>query len=340
MQRNKLDMTFDQIITSINKKEYKPIYFLMGDEAWFIDQITNLIEASVLSEEEKGFNQTIIYGKDTTTSDIIMSARRYPMMSPYQVIIVKEAQNLTDIDALEVYAENPLNSTVLIFNYKYKTLDKRKKVYKLIDKCGVVFESKKLYDNQLAPWISNYLKGKGKSIDPKANAIICESLGSELSKITQELEKLLIAVGPQVNHILPEHVERNIGVSKDFNNFELQKAIITKDHTKANKIIYAFGRNPRANPIQFTITVLFGFFSKLLLYYFLEDKSQPNVAKVLKVNPYFVQDYALGARNYSGKKVMDVIHLLREYDMKSKGFGSATTESDQLLKELIFKIMY
>lgn len=312
----------------------------MGEEGWFIDEISNLIGSSVLKEEEKGFNQTILYGKDTSTTDVIMAARRYPMMAQHQVILVKEAQNLADIDKLDVYAENPLNSTVLVICYKYKNLDKRKKAYKLIDKIGVVFGSKKLYDNQLPSWINNYLKGKGKTIDPKASVLISDSLGSELSKIAHELDKLIIALGSDVKHILPEHVEQNIGVSKDYNNFELQKAVLTKDISKANKIIYAFGKNTRSNPIQLTISTLFSFFSKLLLFHYLPDKSQANVAKVLKVNPYFVQDYSLGARNYSGKKVVDAIHLLREYDMKSKGYNSATTESDELLKELIFKIMH
>lgn len=333
-------MTFEQIIISIQNKEYKPVYFLMGEESWFIDQITDLITHSVLSESEQGFNQSIMYGKDTTTTDVIMACRRYPMMAPYQVIVVKEAQNLADIEKLEVYAENPLNTTILVVNYKYKTLDKRKKAYKQIDKNGVVFHSKKLYDNQLPSWVNAYLKKKGKTIDPKASVIVSESLGSELSKIAHELDKLIIAVGAEVKHILPEQIEKNIGVSKDFNNFELQKAILNKDITKANQIIYAFGRNPKANPIQLTISTLFGFFTKLLMFHYLDDKSSGNVAKVLKVNPYFVQDYSTGARNYSGRKVVDAIHQLREYDMKSKGYGSPTTESDQLLKELIFKIMH
>ncbi|MBN2164870.1 MAG: DNA polymerase III subunit delta [Marinilabiliaceae bacterium] len=333
-------MTFEQIITSIKNKDYKPIYFLMGEEAWYIDEISNLIARSVLTEEEKGFNQTIMYGKDTTTTDVIMAARRYPMMSQYQVVIVKEAQNLSDIDKLELYADKPLKSTILVLCYKYKTLDKRKKAYKMLEQNGIMFHAKKLYDNQVPSWINSYLKGKGMTIDPKASVLISDFLGSELSKISHELDKLSIALGSGVKHILPEHVENNIGISKDYNNFELQKAVMTKDHNKANSIIFAFGKNSKANPIQVTISTLFGFFIKLLMFHYLPDKSQANVAKVLKINPYFVQDYTLGVRNYNARKVVDAISLLREYDMKSKGFNSPTTDVEQLLKELIFKLMH
>lgn len=326
-------------MSSLQKREFKPIYFLMGEESWFIDQITDYIAQHVLSDAEKGFNQTVLYGKDTNAANIIMAARRYPMMSPYQVIIVKEAQNVADIDKLEIYAQNPLNSTVLVVNYRYKTIDKRKKLAKLVDEKGVLFESKKLYDNNLPSWITNYVKGKGKSIDPKAAVVMAESVGSDLSKLVHEIEKLIVAVGPQVTNLLPDHVEKNIGISKDFNNFELQKAIATKNVYKVNQIIFAFGKNPKDNPIQVTTVTLFNFFVKLLMYHYLPDKSKNSVASALKINPFFVDDYVTAARNFSGNKTVKAISLLREYDMKSKGFESANTDSAELLKELVFKIM-
>lgn len=332
-------MKFEEIIQSIQKREYKPIYFLMGEESWFIDQITELILNTVLSESERDFNQTILYGKDTNITQIIMAALRYPMMAPYQVIVVREAQNVEDIDLLESYAEKPMKSTILVFNYRYKTLDKRKKLSRLIEQNGVLFESKRLYDNQLPTWITTYLKGRQQTIDPKASVIVADSVGADLSKTVHELEKMLVALGPSVTHIMPEHVERNIGISKDFNNFELQKAIASKNHFKANQIILTFAKNPKNYPIQATIATLFGFFVKLLMFHYTEDKSQSNVASVLKINPFFVQDYVAAARNYPGRKVVHVIHLLREYDLKSKGFGSAGTEDGDLLKELVFKIM-
>ncbi|MCU4175728.1 DNA polymerase III subunit delta [Carboxylicivirga sp. N1Y90] len=333
-------MTFEQIIQDLKQKKYKPIYFLMGDEGYYIDEITNYISNNVLSEEEKGFNQTTLYGKDIEAEDVIMAARRYPMMAQHQVIIVKEAQNIARIEDLLVYSENPLNSTVLVINYRYKTLDKRKKLYKSIAKNGILFESKKLRDYEVPKWVNSYLQSKGKTIDAKASALLAEFLGTDLSKITHELDKLELAIGASVKQITSAHIEKNIGVSKDYNNFELQKAVLAKDVSKANKIILAFGRNPKAYPIQVTTVTLFSCFQKLLSYYYLPDKSKHSVASALKINPFFVQDYTTGARHYPAKKVIQVISLLREYDMKSKGFNSSTTEPGELLKELVFKIMH
>jgi DNA polymerase III subunit delta len=332
-------LTFEQIMGSLQKRDFKPIYFLMGEESWFIDQITDYIAQNVLSDAEKSFNQTVMYGKDTNAANIIMAAKRYPMMSPYQVIIVKEAQNVADIDKLEFYAQNPLNTTILVVNYRYKTLDKRKKLSKLIEEKGVLFEGKKLYDNNLPSWITNYVKSKGKSIDPKAAVVLAESVGSDLSKLSHEISKLIVAVGPQVTTLLPDHVEKNIGISKEFNNFELQKAIATKNIYKVNQIIFAFGKNPKENPIQVTTVTLFNFFVKLLMYHYTPDKSKNNIAAVLKVNPFFVDDYVTAGRNYNGTKTVNAISLLREYDMKSKGFNSANTDNAELLKELVFKLM-
>jgi DNA polymerase-3 subunit delta len=333
-------MTFDQIIQHLKKKEYAPVYFLMGDEPYHIDAITDYIADNVLKEEEKAFNQTIIYGKDTDTSSIVIAARRYPMMAPYQVVIVKEAQTLKDIEKLAVYTDNPLSSTILVINYKYKTIDKRKKLYKSLSKNGVIFESKKLYDNQVGTWLTDYLRTKGMSIDVAAERILIEYLGNDLSKIAHEIDKLQIALGNNAKTITSADIEKNIGISKEFNNFELNKAVLQKNTVKANRIIRSFAKNPRNNPIQVTIATLFGYFQKLIIYHYLKDKSKQAVASALKIHPFFVSDYTTGAQKYSARKVVQVISLLREYDMRSKGYNTNVTDSGELLKELIFKIMH
>ncbi len=334
-------MTFDQILQQLKTKTYSPVYFLMGEEPYYIDEITNYIAKNVLTEEEKAFNQTILYGKDTDITSIILAARRYPMMAQHQVIIVKEAQNFKEIEELVVYAENPLSSTILVINYKYKSLDKRKKLYKTITKNGgILFESKKLYDNQVGTWLNSFLKTKGLTIDITANRVLIEYLGNDLSKIAHEIEKLRIALGSDAKTITLEDIEKNIGISKDFNNFELNKAIFQRNVFKANQIIQSFGKNQKNNPIQVTTATIFGYFQKLMAYHYLPDKSKNAVASALKINPFFVTDYSTGARNYSARKVIQVISLLREYDMKSKGFKSNVTDNGELLKELVFKIIH
>jgi DNA polymerase-3 subunit delta len=282
------------------------------------------------------FSQNIL--GDVT--DIIQAARRYPMMAEHQVIIVKEAQNIQDIDKLSIYAENPLSSTILVINYKYKTIDKRRKLYKTLSKNGVLFDSKKLYDNQVGPWLASYVKSKGVSIDLTATQILVEYLGNDLSKITHEVDKLLIATGPDKKTITVDDIERNIGISKEYNNFELNKAVLQRNVVKANRIIRSFAKNQKDHPIQVTIATLFGYFQKLMAYYYLPDKSKMAVASALKINPFFVTDYTTGARNYSARKVVQVISLLREYDMKSKGYNTNVSDGGELLKELIFKIIH
>ena len=333
-------MTFDQIIKDLKAKKYSPVYFLMGDEPYYIDAITDYIAGKVLTEEEKAFNQTIVYGKDTDITDVILAARRYPMMAQHQVVIVKEAQNIKNIEPLSLYAENPLNSTILVINYKYKTIDKRKKLYKALNKNGVIFESKKLYDNQVGTWLTAHLKSKGLNIDVTANQILVEYLGNDLSKIAHEIDKLQIALGKDKKTITPEDIEKNIGISKEYNNFELNKAILQKNVVKANRIIQSFAKNQKDNPIQVTIATLFGYFQKLMAYYYLPDKSKMAVASALKINPFFVTDYTTGARNYPARKVVQIISLLREYDMRSKGYNSNVSDNGELLKELIFKIIH
>lgn len=328
-----------QIVKAIQKGDIKPIYFLMGEEPYYIDKISEYLEDNLLSEEEKGFNQMVLYGRDTTIEDIVSNAKRYPMMAPRQVIIVKEAQDLSrTIDKLEKYAENPQETTTLVFCYKYKKLDKRKKVYKLISKGGVLFEGKKLYENQVADWIQKTLKSRNYQISPKASQMLVEFLGTGLGKIDNELQKLQL-ISPPGSLITPELIEENIGISKDFNNFELRKALGERDVVKAHRIINYFAQNPKDNPMVVTVSLLYSYFSQILQYHGVGDKSKANVAKLLKVNPYFVQDYVVAARNYPMKKASQAIGFLREADVKGKGVGAANIPQGDLLKELLVKIM-
>ncbi|WP_299835769.1 DNA polymerase III subunit delta [uncultured Tenacibaculum sp.] len=327
------------IVDDIKQGNLKPIYFLMGEEPYYIDKISSFIENTVLDESEKGFNQVVMYGRDVSVDEIVSSAKRFPMMAEHQVIIVKEAQDLSrTIDKLEAYAANPQPSTILVINYKYKKLDKRKKVYKAVAKNGVIYESKRLYENQVGDWIAKVLKGNKFSIEPKAAQMLVEFLGTDLSKISNELDKLtsVLNEGTIIN---PTHVEENIGISKDFNNFELRKAVGNKDVVKANRIINYFSQNPKNNPLVMTISLLNSFFTQLLSYHGLKDKSKASVARTLGVNPYFVDDYVNAARNYPMRKVSQIIGLLRDADVKSKGVGANQAHSD-ILKELIFKVLH
>ena len=332
-------MTFEEIISNLKKKIYHPIYFLMGEETYFIDKISDYISDNVLTDAEKGFNQTILYGKDTEPHNIIANARRFPMMSNYQVIIIREAQNIKKIEDLESYVKNPLNSTILVINYKYKTLDKRKTFPKLLDQKGILFEAKKIYDNQLPAWIISYLKNQQYTIAPQAAAMLSEYLGADLSKVANELDKLIISM-PASTQITPDHIEKNIGISKEFNVYELQNALGERDLLKANRIVNYFGANPSSNPIPVVITSLFSYFSKILNYHFLEDKSQNNVASVLQVHPFFVKTYVAAAKNYNIKKLVEIISILREFDMKSKGWGNVSTSPADLQREMIYRILH
>lgn len=327
-----------KIINDLKAGTIKPIYFLMGEEPYYIDKLTEYIENNILSEDEKGFNQTVIYGRDATIEDIVSNAKRYPMMAERQVVVVREAQELSrTIDKLESYAENPQPTTVLVVAYKYKTLDKRKKLVKLIAKNGVLFESKKLYENQVGTWIQRLLQGRGYSIEPKANAMLVEFLGNDLSRISNELDKLQIIL-PKGHTITPKDIEYNIGFSKDFNVFELQNAIGSKDQLKAYKIAQYFADNPKDNPLVVTVSLVFGFFVKLLKYHGLKDKDPRSAAPVLGVNPFFMKDYEVAIKNYPMKKVSGIVASLREIDVKSKGVGANSLSNHDLLKEMLVKI--
>lgn len=327
-----------KIVNDIKQGNIKPLYFFMGEEPYYIDRLTEYIENNVLSEEEKGFNQMVLYGKDVSIEDVVSNAKRYPMMADRQVVIVKEAQELSrNIEKLESYADNPQPSTVLVFAYKYKTLDKRKKITKLLEKNGLVFESKKLYENQVADWIKRVLSGKNYTIEPKAAAMLVEFLGNDLSKINNELEKLMIIL-PAGNTITPKLIEDNIGISKDYNVFELRKAIGERDELKAYRIADYFSQNPKDNPLVMTTGLVFGFFSQLLQYHGLKDKNPSNVAKLLRINLYFVKDYDIALRNYPMRKVSSIVATLRDIDVKSKGVGANSIPQSDLLKEMLVKI--
>lgn len=327
-----------KIINDIKSGNIKPIYFFMGEEPYYIDKLSEYIENNILSEEEKGFNQTVLYGRDVTIDDIVGTAKRYPMMSERQVVIVKEAQDLSrTIDKIESYAENPMPSTVLVFCYKYKTLDKRKKSTKILAKNGVVYESKKLYENQVGDWIKRVLSGKKYAIDPKASAMLVEFLGTDLSKINNELEKLQIIL-PAGSTITPAHIEENIGFSKDFNVFELRKAIGERNQLKAYKIAENFAQNPKDNPMVVTTSLVFGFFIQLLKYHGLKDRNPKTVAAALGVNPFFLKEYDVALKNYPMKKASQIVSSLRTIDVKSKGVGANALSQSDLLREMLYKI--
>jgi DNA polymerase-3 subunit delta len=340
-------MSANDILKDLKNRKYKPLYLLHGDEPYFIDQVSDFVEDELLSEAERGFNQTVLYGKDTDVMTVLNAAKRYPMMAEYQVVLVKEAQDMKwgrddddkkTINPLLSYLENPLTSTILVFCYKYGKFDKRKKTYKAIEKHGVVFESATLYDNKIPSWIESLVAAKGYKIDQQATAMMAEYLGNDLSKIANELEKLMLNVSAGQT-ITMQHVQDNIGISKEYNVFELQSALSRKDPFKVNQIINYFEANPKANPIVLVLGNLNNFFSKVLLYHYAKDKSPQSLARELGVNPYFIKDYELAARGYNYSKSMQVISLLREYDLKSKGVGS-NAGPGELMKELMFKILH
>ncbi|MDD2380547.1 MAG: DNA polymerase III subunit delta [Mariniphaga sp.] len=333
-------MDFEIILQNLKKKVYHPIYLLQGEEPFFIDEVSNFIEKNVLTETEKSFNQTIFYGKDTDPQTIAEAALRYPMMTDRQVIIVKEAQSIKNIENLAFYAAKPMPSTLLVLNYKYKNLDSRTKLYKSIKEKGVILTTKKMYENQVPAWIDKYLKQHGYSIKPQASQILTDSLGANLSKIANELNKLMIAVKAN-QQITPEHIEKNIGFSKEFNLFELQDALGTKNIYKVNLIINYLGANPQQNPIQVTIAVLFGFFSKIFAYHFLPDKSEKGAISTIGGHPFYIRKIIAAAKKYNPTKLYEIMGILREYDLKSKGMNvSPLTEPAELQKEMIYKILH
>ena len=334
-------MTFEQIMTELKKERYRSVYFLMGEEPYFIDMITEHIAENALPEQGKAFDQMILYGKDTNVYAVRDSALRFPMMSKHQVVIVKEAQNLKDINKLQFYMEKPLQSTILVICYKGK-FDKRSSLYKNLDKLkdAAVFDSKKLYDNKVPDWITGYLTERGYAIAPAAANLLTEYLGSELSKVANELNKLMITLPVNEKKITLELIEKNIGISKDYNVFEFQNALGEKNVLKANRIINYFANNPNSNPMVMVISSLYSYFVKILTCHYLPDRSQSAVASALKVNPFFVKDYEAAARKYPASKIIQIISILREYDLKSKGIGNSSASHGDLMREMTFKILH
>ena len=335
-----------RILSDLKKKIYKPVYLLMGEESYFIDLVSDYMASYILTEEERSFNQLILYGKDVNAVQLIETARRFPMMSAQQVIIVREAQQMKDIDMLEVYAKAPMPSTILAICYKGKSVDKRKGFYKTVAKMGEVLETAQLYDNEVASWIATYLNEKCGTIDQTAGAILVEYLGNDLSKIANELDKLLTLLPENNKHITGEHIEKNIGVSRDYNVFELNKAITQRNILKAFRIVQHFSKNPNDNPIVLTLGALFTHFLKILKLHLLKRNyrgatpSPGETAALLGVNPYFLREYEEAVRYYPFVKTVEIISLLREYDMRSKGRNNGAADHGELLRELVAKILY
>ncbi len=330
--------TIDSAIKNIKHKQYHPVYFLHGETPYYIDLVADLIENVVLDEGQKSFNQTIFYGKDTDVQTILDTAKRYPMMSDYQVVIVKEAQGIKNIERLLPYIKNPLKSTILVICYKYKKLDKRTAFAKALTKKSIVLDSKKLYDNQIPPWIEKHARHLHLSIKPNIAALIAEHIGNDLSRIANELKKLSIIL-PKGSEITAETVERNIGISKEYNVFELQNAIGRKDYLNANLIIKYFNANPKSGPMMVVLATLYTFFSKLYIHHSSKKSSDRELASLLSVNPFFIKDYKIAAANFAKPNVENVLKILYDYDLKVKGINSVTSEG-ALLQEMISKILH
>ena len=336
------NVTFDSLKKEISNRNFAPVYLLMGEEAYFIDQLTELLLEKVLTEAEKDFNLLTFYGVDSDVNTIVTAARRFPMMAEYQLIVVKEAQELNKFELLDSYVKNPLKSTVLVINYKHGTVDKRKAVIKHIEKNGgVVFESKKWYENQVPAFIKNYFSGKNILIDEKSAQMITDFVGNDISKLIQQLQKLEVSLPESSNRVTSELIEKNVGISKDYNNFELLKAIAEKNILKAQTIVDYFGKNQKDNPNVVTLSVLFNYFSNLLECFWLPQKSEKNVMSTLNLkSPFFARDYMTGLRNYNATQVMEIITHLRTFDGKSKGIDNLSASPGELLKELVYKIMH
>ena len=327
----------------LQARKFRPVYYLMGEESYYIDKISDWIADNVLQPEERDFNQTVMFGSDVTASQVADAARRYPMMAEYQVLIVKEAQAIRSTDALEKYFKSPMKSTILVMCHKNGTIDGRKREYvKSIREAGVLFESKKLRERELPAFIESYLRQRNVGIDPKSTQLIADSIGADLSRLTSEMDKVILSLPETDRRVTPQVVEDQIGVSKDFNGFELRDAIINRNVFKANQIIKYFDENPKAGSIYSFLPMLFNFFQNLMIAYYAPKKqSQEGVAEWLELRtPWAAKDYMIGLRNYTGMKVMQIISKIREIDAKSKGLDNPNTPPGELMKELIFYILH
>ena len=337
----KQEITCEDILKELRAKQYRPVYYLMGDEPYYIDLIADYIADNVLTETEKEFNQTVMYGADVDIATVINAAKRYPMMSEHQVVIVKEAQNIRNMEELSFYLQKPLLSTILVICHKHGVLDRRKKLAAEIEKTGFLYESKKVKEAQLPAFITAYMKRRGIDLEAKAVAMLADFVGTDLSRLTGELEKLIITLPKGQTRVTPEQIERNIGISKDYNNFELRSAIVEKDILKANKIIKYFEENPKTNPIQMTLSLLFGFFSNLMLAYYAPEKTEQGIANFVGLkSPWQSREYLSAMRKYTGVKTMQIIGEIRYADAKSKGVGNSSLSDGDILRELVFKILH
>ncbi|MDR1980116.1 MAG: DNA polymerase III subunit delta [Tannerellaceae bacterium] len=338
----KKEYTFEEICRNITAGNFLPVYVLMGEEPYFIDKITDLLIEKVLDDADRDFDQTIMYGADANVGMVINAARRFPMMSTYQLVVVREAQMIRDIELLANYVNQPLKSTVLVINYKYKTIDGKKKLAVATEKNGILFESKKIYESRMPAFITSLLRERAIDIEPKAAQMLSDFLGNDLSRLNRELDKLSILLSAKTaKRITPELVEQNIGISKEYNNFELLRAIAGKEILKANRIIHYFEKNPKDNPIQMTLPVLFNYFSNLLICHYSKDKSENGLMNALGLrSPYQVKDYAQGIKHYSALKVFNLIGDIRTTDARSKGVENPSTPDSELLKMLVYQILH
>ncbi|NND08030.1 MAG: DNA polymerase III subunit delta [Saprospiraceae bacterium] len=332
-------MKYDQILKELKANQYKPVYFLHGNEPYYIDQLANFFEDNILDETEKAFNLTILYGKDIDHKQVVDQARRFPMMASHQVVIIKEAQSMSGLQQLQTYIENPLETTILVICHKHKKFDGRTKLANVVKKNAVLFESKKPYDNQMPAWITSYLTGIKLKIGPKEAALIAEYLGNDLGKVANELDKLAINLS-KGHTVTADNIQEHIGISKDYNIFELQDALTARNHTKAYQILKYFQANPRNNPLVMVVAALFGFFSKVYLMHTLRNAPDREVQKVLGLpTPYFVKDYRKAAQQFNRRQTEKIIHLLKNYDLKSKGVGNASSSDQSMMQEMMYHIL-
>lgn len=331
-------MSVEKIITEWKRKSFKPVYWLEGEEEYFIDKAVDFAEHHILNESEASFNLTIFYGKDANWPDVVNACRRYPMFAERQVVLLKEAQQMRDLEKLESYIENPLLSTVFVVSYKEKKLDARKKFTKLVKEKGVLLTTKKMYESQLPEWTSNMLQEKGLTITQKGLALLIEHIGNDLTRIENEVDKINVNLGKRTN-ITEDDIENYIGVSKEFNVFELQSALAAKDIPRSIRIIQYFESNPKAAPIQLVLPSLYSFFSKVFMIFGAGTKDEKTIATNIGVNPFFMKEYMQAARIYSYPGVEKALLLLHQYNLRSVGVGDAGTEDASLLKELVVKIL-
>lgn len=343
MAEKKSTVTFEAIMRDLKARKFAPVYILMGDESYYIDRITDYIAENVLEPDDRDFNQTVVFGADTTAAQVVDLAKGYPVMpAANRVVIVKEAQGMKSLDALERYVEKPLMSTVLVIAYKNGTIDRRKKIVGKAGAVGVVFESKKKRDYELPTFIETYLKKNHVAIDPKSAAMIAEHIGADLSRLISELDKVMISLPDDNRRVTPDIVEREIGVSKEFNIFELRTAIIERNVFKANQIVKYFDKNPKAGSLFSCLPLLYTFFQNLMVAFYAPDKNNDNnLAAFLELKSVWaLKDYRVGMRNFSAMKTLQILAKIRETDAKSKGLDSLNTSTDDLMRELIFFILH